>query len=475
MMERTLLRDWEPLPEGKDQYPYGFIRRTGAVLLGYNGEYCVGISSPDPGTVELLSRFHGGQAAFYLISEEEVTAYLCRFASETEELVPDQDSGRKGIFLTDEPDSSRAVNLVNGILLEAIKERASDIHFEPAGGGAAVRFRIDGILHSRGYIKETLYRRLTARIKMITALPVGHSPEPKDGRASVFINNRRMEVRVSILPTAEGGESVSLRLLEVQEDITRIEDLGFSFHIMSHLRYLASLPRGLVIFSGPTGSGKTTTLHTMIRERWNGTEKIITIEDPVEYHLPGSDQVQVDPSRGLTFDKILRSVLRHDPDVIMIGEIRDRETALLAVRAALTGQAVYTTVHASGALAVGRRLAELGVKTDDFLHVYAGSVSQRLVRRTCSRCARHGLPGPEDLRILSALGAGVETVLYPSGCEVCRGLGFSGRTVLGELALPGGTGPVLAGPGLKEDAAGKIRAGFTTPGETARVLLLETV
>lgn len=474
-MKRTLLRDWEPLPEGDDQYPYGFIRKTGAILLGFTGEFCVGISSPDPGTVELLNRFHGGGVKFYLISEEEVTAYLCRFGTGTEESIPDNDPGREGIFLTDEPGSSRAVNLVNGILLEAIKERASDIHFEPAGGGAAVRFRIDGILHSRGYIQGTLYRRLTARIKMITSLPVGHSPEPKDGRATVFISSRRLEVRVSILPTADGGESVSLRLLEVQEDITRIDDLGFSLHIMSHLHYLSSLPRGLVILSGPTGSGKTTTLHTMIRERWNGTEKIITIEDPVEYHLPGSDQVQVDPSRGLTFDKVLRSVLRHDPDVIMIGEIRDRETAELAVRAALTGQAVYTTVHAAGALGVGRRLAELGVKTDDFLHVYAGSVSQRLVRRICPLCGQHGLPDPEDLRILSALGTDVETVLYPSGCEACRGLGYAGRTALGELALPGGTGPVLAGPGLKEDAAGKIRAGFTTPGETARVLLLEKV
>ncbi len=335
-------------------------------------------------------------------------------------------------------DASPVVRLVNSMLYDALRAEASDIHLESDARGASIKYRLDGVLDAVSRIDDPAQaEQVVSRIKVLAELDIAERRVPQDGRFQVRVERREIDLRVSILPAAH-GEDVVLRILDKKRLVDqvrglRFETLGFDARTIDELRALARLPFGLMLVTGPTGSGKTTTLYAALSEVNNGRDKIVTIEDPIEYQLAGVTQVPVNDRRGLSFSRGLRSILRHDPDKIMVGEVRDAETAQIAVQAALTGHLVFTTVHANSVFDVIGRLLHIGVDPFSLVSAVNGVVAQRLVRVNCSHCAA---PDPCDLsprpaserRILagSQLKRGV-------GCGHCRGTGYRGRRAIAEV------------------------------------------
>lgn len=343
-------------------------------------------------------------------------------------------------------DDSAAVRFVNSTLYDALKTGASDIHLESDPSGLGVKFRLDGVLTAIRRIDSTeLAAQAISRIKVMSQLDIAERRVPQDGRLQIGYAERIVDVRVSIMPNIHGEDAV-LRILDRQhlaESLAglTLAKLGFDESTAEHLRRLCRKPHGMLLVTGPTGSGKTTTLYAAIAETHQSRDKIITIEDPVEYHLPGVLQIPVNERKGLTFARGLRSILRHDPDKILVGEIRDAETAQIAVQSALTGHLVFTTVHANTVFDVVGRFDQFGIDAYTFASAINGVLAQRLLRRVCPHCAAPAdIPLPEDDEFTQALArcrnAGVEPRLkQPRGCERCRGTGYTGRFALGELLL----------------------------------------
>jgi len=335
---------------------------------------------------------------------------------------------------------SPVVRLVNSILMAALTRRASDVHIEVHDEGITVKNRIDGVLYPA---TETLDRRhhsaLISRLKIMAELDIAEKRIPQDGRFRLRLGNRDIDFRVSVLPSVF-GEDVVIRILDksaITEGIRdlRLETLGMAPEILKRFRRSIHEPYGMVLITGPTGSGKTTTLYAALSELNTGEDKIITIEDPVEYQLPGIVQIPVNEKKQLTFARGLRSILRHDPDKIMVGEIRDTETAQIAVQSALTGHLVFTTVHANNAFDVIGRFSHMGIDIHNFVSALNCVMAQRLVRRICTQCRK---PVKADTELLEA--SGLDPARYAAekwyegaGCDHCNGTGYRGRSAITEF------------------------------------------
>jgi general secretion pathway protein E len=337
-------------------------------------------------------------------------------------------------------DSSTVVKLVHSTLFDALRLGASDVHLEMGTAGLGIKYRVDGVLTTMGALDgQTLAEQVLSRIKVMAELDIAERRVPQDGRFKVRAHGREIDFRVSVMPSIRGEDAV-LRILDKQalsDEIKGLclESLGFDAGVVSRLRRLAREPYGMLLVTGPTGSGKTTTLYAALTEINNGRDKIITIEDPVEYQLPGVLQIPVNEKKGLTFARGLRSILRHDPDKIMVGEIRDPETATIAVQSALTGHLVFTTVHANNVFDVIGRFLHMAVDPYSFVSALNGIVAQRLVRVICPHCAEDQRPGTA---LLTESGIGVRAATdmrfrHGRGCGECRGTGYRGRKAIAEV------------------------------------------
>ena len=396
-------------------------------------------------------------------------------------------------FETISETDSTVVRLVNSTLYDALKTGASDIHLESTASGLTVKYRIDGVLTAAEAIPGVeLAEQVISRIKVMSELDIAERRVPQDGRFKARRSGREIDFRVSIMPSVLGEDAV-LRILDKQalSDQLRglmLDQLGFDAELVKRLRRLSSEPYGMLLVTGPTGSGKTTTLYAVITEVNKGLDKIVTIEDPVEYQLPGVLQIPVNEQKGLTFARGLRSILRHDPDRIMVGEIRDPETAEIALQSALTGHLVYTTVHANNVFDVLGRFMHMGVDAYNFASALNAVLAQRLVRVICRDCALDERPAAATLAE-SQIGAeelGSYRFMRGRGCARCRGTGYRGRKAIGELlvmsddlrelivarevprklkeaARAAGTVP------LRESALALVKAGDTTLEEINRV------
>ncbi|MET0852853.1 MAG: type II secretion system ATPase GspE [Candidatus Rokuibacteriota bacterium] len=345
------------------------------------------------------------------------------------------------------------VRLANLLIEDAMTAEASDIHIEPFEDALRVRYRIDGILYDQESPPRRLQAALTSRVKLMADMNIAERRLPQDGRIRVTLHGRRVDIRVSTVPTVH-GESIVMRLLDRSTVFLPLETLGLTAELEKRFTRLIHMPHGIVLVTGPTGSGKTTTLYASL-DKINGPDKkIITVEDPVEYQLRGVNQIPVRPTIGLTFASGLRSIVRQDPDVIMLGEIRDLETAEIAIQAALTGHLVFSTLHTNDAPGAVSRLEDMGAEPYLLSSVLEGVVAQRLVRRICQRCRVPHEPPTADLLALGIRDTGGARLYRGAGCEGCRGTGYRGRTAIYELLL---ITEEIRGHILRRASAGEIR------------------
>jgi len=337
----------------------------------------------------------------------------------------------------DEAEDAPVVRLVNMLLTQAVKDRASDVHIEPEPEEVRVRFRVDGVLQTVMKVPKGIHPALLSRLKVLARLNIAERRAPQDGAFQLNLDGREIDVRVATIPTVL-GERASLRLLDKSRGLRSLPDLGMDEGVRRRYEALARQPYGIILVSGPTGSGKTTTLVSTLALINTADKNIVTIEDPVEYQLPGVSHIQVNPRAGLTFAAGLRSIVRHDPDVIMIGEIRDVETADIAIHASLTGHLVLTTIHTNDAASALARLVDMGIETFLIASAVNGVASQRLVRTLCAHCRRPIDPPPEILLWLrSAVGAELPAPQFhqAAGCGQCRQTGYRGRTGIFEVLV----------------------------------------
>jgi general secretion pathway protein E len=376
----------------------------------------------------------------YLSKQEESARAVDTLVSGTEGQRRDGKTAAVLSFASVSEGASPAVRLVNSTLYDALKAGASDIHLESTAGGLAVKYRVDGVLdHATAVNGIDVAEQIISRLKVLAELDIAERRVPQDGSFRVESMGREIDLRVSIMPSIHGEDAV-IRILDKRAMIESygsltLEALGFDEASLSTLRSLAQEAYGMLLVTGPTGSGKTTTLYAALTEIHNGREKIITIEDPVEYQLPGILQIPVNEKKGLTFAKGLRSILRHDPDKIMVGEIRDRETAEIAVQSALTGHLVLTTVHANNVFDVFGRFTHMGIDPYAFVSALNGIWAQRLVRINCPHCAVEVTPSDEELDSVGLSRADVYEYRFKEGkgCGDCRGTGYKGRRSIAEI------------------------------------------
>jgi general secretion pathway protein E len=387
--------------------------------------------------------------------------------------------------LLDATDEEPIKRLVNSLLWQAAKDEASDIHIDPTPRETIVRYRIDGVLQQVTVFPRQVHVTVVNRIKVMSRLDIAQKGLPQDGRSMVLIAGRKIDIRVSTVPTVH-GEKIVMRLLFQEEKLMQLRQLGLAKYILQPYQNMVNSSGGIILVTGPTGSGKTTTLYASLAEIDNEARNIITIEDPVEYKLSGYSQIEVKPKVGLTFANALRSVLRQDPDVIMVGEMRDTETAQIAIQSALTGHLVFSTVHTNSAPATITRLIDMGIEPFLVSSSIIGVLAQRLVRRICPDCRKSYQPHPEQLREL-----GIKEVSFRKldrrffrgdGCDNCRQTGYRGRIGIHELLvmsegvkntiLESSDSDTIKKQGLKEkmitlrrDGVNKILHGLTTAEE----------
>ncbi len=352
-------------------------------------------------------------------------------------VLKEEEKGTSDISVITESEEAPVIALVNLVILRAVKEKASDIHIEPFGEDALrVRYRIDGILHDVMSLPRNLQLAVISRIKIMSDLDIAERRLPQDGRIQVNVGGRNINIRVSILP-AVTGESAVLRILDPSSILLELDSLGFSHDILPNFLSLIKKPNGIILVTGPTGSGKSTTLYTTLNLLNSTEKKIMTIEDPVEYRLKGISQVQAKPKIGLTFAAGLRSFLRQDPDIMLVGEIRDKETAEIAVQAALTGHIVLSTLHTNDAPSSVIRLIDMGIESFLISSSVIGVIAQRLVRKICPKCKKEIKITPDMKKILDEfeINSNEITLYKGEGCPYCKDTGYKGRIAIFELML----------------------------------------
>ncbi|MCJ7493357.1 MAG: type II secretion system ATPase GspE [Deltaproteobacteria bacterium] len=462
------------------------------------------VATPDPLNYEPLDDLRliieCQEVRVVLSSEREVVRAINRFyeqsADTPEEMIQSMDAESSDRILheleetadlLDISDEAPVIKLVNLILFQAVKERASDIHIEPFQKELKVRYRIDGILYQRLDPPKRYQSAIVSRLKVMAKMDIAEKRLPQDGRIPIKIADKDIDIRVSIIPTTF-GERVVLRLLDKQSLLLGMGEIGLSPDKHQTLQDLISRSNGILLVTGPTGSGKTTTLYAALSQINSPDKNIITIEDPVEYQLWGIGQIQVNPKIGLTFAHGLRSVLRHDPDVILVGEIRDAETAEIAIQAALTGHLVFSTLHTNNAASAATRLVDMEIEPFLVASVVRAIVAQRLIRVICSECKEGYVPEPEMLKEVGITPEQLKggKVYRGKGCPACSGTGYRGRTGIYEILLVSETirqlimkkadsvsiGRQAVEEGMKtlrEDGARKIIEGITALEEVLRV------
>jgi general secretion pathway protein E/type IV pilus assembly protein PilB len=414
----------------------------------------------------------GGQTVEAMIGESDV------------EVVSEVDTDNADLI--EQAQEATVVKLVNEILLEAIRDRASDVHIEPYENDLKIRYRIDGVLHTTNVPPEIrrFHAAIVSRIKILSNLNIAEKRLPQDGGFKIKAQNRDIDLRVSIIPTAFGG-AVVMRILDKQSVLLSLDQLGLIDEALAGVQHLISQPYGIILVTGPTGSGKTTTLYGALNTIRSDAIKILTIEDPIEYYLDGISQVQIKPHIGLTFASALRSFLRHDPDVILVGEIRDLDTAEVAINASLTGHLVFSTLHTNDAVTATTRLLDMGVEPFLVSSAISGVLAQRLVRRICKECRQEYIPEKADVPADFKVEKG-QKLYRGAGCRDCRNSGYRGRVGIFEMLMitdqlrelivqrrsATDLQAVARKDGLKlmrEDGWAKVLAGMTTVEEIVRV------
>jgi general secretion pathway protein E len=437
-------------PVLEEQLPLGFLRRNGLVPIEMTSAALV-IATTDPFHTEAFTAVAyliDRPVAPCLISQQQFANALRRLYEAQEEQGGPNEQAPAEIFVSDDDvqrlkdvaSEAPIIRLVSRIMTAAVMQRASDIHIEPTIDSLRVRYRIDGVMAEVERLPPDVQAGVASRIKILAKLNIAERRMPQDGRIKIVVAGRQIDLRVSTSPVLH-GESIVLRILDQEQVELSFAALGFDDGTVDTLNRLLALPNGIILVSGPTGSGKTTTLYTALKILNSVERKVFSIEDPIEYQLEGVNQMQIKPPIGLDFVHCLRAILRQDPDVIMIGEMRDVETASTAVRASLTGHLVLSTVHTNSAAASVTRLLDMGV--DDYLLAssLSGVLAQRLVRRLCPDCAERT---PPDRRLLERLQGAFPGSARPAaaghmygavGCSACRHTGFKGRTSIAETLV----------------------------------------
>jgi general secretion pathway protein E len=459
------------------------------------GDTLVVADPTDAAAIRAAEIVLGGAVAVAVASFEDIATVLAKRLGDDEVLAADGgeptalDADADIESLRDLASGAPVVRAVNDLLEKAVELRATDIHVEPVRGGLILRLRVDGLLRSVPVPAELLPQALISRIKILAGLNIAERRLPQDGAAHLRVARSEIDIRVATMPT-QYGESAAIRLLPKDRGVLDIGKLGLSSVDEAKLGRLLTLPHGIIVVTGPTGSGKTTTLATMLKILNDTTRKILTIEDPIEYEIRGINQSQVKPEIGLTFATALRAFVRQDPDVIMVGEVRDGETAHTAIHAALTGHLVLTTLHTETAAAAVPRLLDLGVEAFLLQSTLRAVIAQRLVRMLCDRCKTARQLRPADLTAPSQYATiglrAAEVVHEPVGCDHCSGTGYRGRTgvfelleltdqvrgLIGARSDSGTLTQAATAAGMTtmfEHAVAKCRAGVTSAAEVLRV------
>ena len=400
---------------------------------------------PDPDVLDDLSREFGRPVELVPVSEEELADGIRRAYAAAESMVEVVNDLREGEGFSGTDDRELAdardlasqppvVKYVNLLIKEAHDARASDIHLESTTQGLRARFRVDGVLADAPAPPQQAQSAIVSRVKLLAELDIAERRAPQDGSFRIRLESRELDIRVSTVPTLY-GESVVLRLLDRGGQPVGLDELGMAPATLEQFRRIVARPTGIVIAAGPTGSGKTTTLYSALALRDTTAEKVITVEDPVEYHLGGVTQIPVNRKAGMTFASALRSVLRQDPDVMMVGEMRDPETAEVAVQAAMTGHLVFSTLHTNDAPSAVTRLLDLQVAPYQIAATINGVLAQRLVRRICPHCRERYSPDPQVVSFVSGEPKGKPQLVRGRGCDACHRTGYLGRIGIFELLV----------------------------------------
>jgi general secretion pathway protein E len=499
-LPRTTLPELLAAPSLVNNFTRRFLRET--TIFPYDvggGRFGLAVADPSDLAAQRGAEIVlGGPVTLSIASFEDIAAALFERLGSDEDGASTSSPVLASGALEESVDSLRdlasgapVVRAVNDLLEKAVELRASDIHIEPMRNGLTVRMRVDGLLRAMPAPAHALPQALISRIKILAGLNIAERRLPQDGAARLEAAGLNLDVRVAIMPT-QHGETAVIRLLPRDRGLLDIAKLGLRAHDERKLRRLIDLPHGMIVITGPTGSGKTTTLATMLSALNTPSRKILTIEDPVEYEIAGINQSQVKPAIGLTFASALRAFVRQDPDVIMVGEIRDAETANIAIHAALTGHLVLTTLHTETAIAAAPRLLDLGVEGFLLKSTLRGVIGQRLVRILCDRCKVRKEISATDFDAdprYEACGLSVgDTVFEPRGCERCAGIGYRGRVGVFETLEVDGEVRSCVGQQIDavaldqaarraglttmmDDAIAKCREGVTTVAEALRVMM----
>ncbi|RMG13663.1 MAG: type II secretion system protein GspE [Planctomycetota bacterium] len=509
--ERNLGRAKVP-PEFVERVPLSVARKHNLVCVGKDAEGVYKIATCEPfnyHSMDEIAALLEAETRPVLSGRSEITALLNRAyagrgenlgdainaleGAVDEELITFEEDQEDAENLLDDQDKGPIIRLVNKIIFDGYRMRSSDIHFQPLEERLQVRYRIDGILYNKDEIPRQYQDAVITRLKVMSKMDIAERRLPQDGRASCRIGDVEVDIRFNSVPTAY-GERIVLRLLDKSSKTYNLEEIGLSKDDYRKVSRLIQYQHGIILVTGPTGSGKTTTLYAGLSKINSDTINVITIEDPIEYHLDGISQIQVSEKKGLTFDKGLRALLRQDPDVMMVGEIRDQETARIAIQAALTGHLVFSTLHTNDAPSSVTRLLDIGIEPYLVASSVIAAIAQRLVRVICAECKSEYEPTQEELQEIGLTRDAVPNglVYLGMGCERCIETGYVGRTaiyeiltvneavreriiaragasVIREVAIEGGMKT------LRADGARKVIEGVSTVEEVLRVTQLDMV
>ncbi|MFA6119647.1 MAG: GspE/PulE family protein [Parachlamydiales bacterium] len=473
--QKTVLQDFDFIKNKTKKIPYLFAKKNNLIPIEETEEKIV-VAISDLANLEAINELFlifNKEVETIIYSKDEIEKAIEFCYHQIKKL--NHDSNRsvnvkisEGYDLLEQSSENEAVNILNSVILEAITQNASDIHFEPENEILKIRYRIDGVLQQRDYISKEHLSQIITRIKVMAKLDIAEKRLPQDGRIKLMINKREIDFRISTIPTVF-GERIVLRILDKTNVVLGLNMIGMEDQMLSDFKKIISYPEGIVLVTGPTGSGKTTTLYSAVSELNSSKLNIMTIEDPVEYKLSNIAQIAVNPKIELTFSKGLRHILRQDPDIIMIGEIRDEETAEIAIQSSLTGHLVLSTLHTNDAPSAIIRLSDMKIEPYLLSSTIIAVLAQRLVRKICPHCKEEYVPEKSELEELKIH---EKKLFRGAGCEKCFHTGYIGRCGIYELMI---IDDKIKRQITKDLDIEKIRSGFDKQYKTLRKSGLELV